>query len=1060
MKVSTSWSYLLLIFPLAIPEGMRADLAVEQVTTALPGRPLPIGGSGDSGGAVLSSDGRYVVFVSAAQNLLPRGIKGGHLNIYVRDRQTGTINLVSMSADGAASGDGDSFLPTISSDGRYVAFESQAQNLVTNATSGAGDIFLRDWRAGQTTLISINQSGTGGGNGASHNPSISADGRYIGFESVATNLVASPTHGVGDIFIRDTIAEVTALASGGSAGSVAGQGGLSRNVSISADGGYALFEMVSSSPSLSGFVMRDLLKGTNFSPILDVNGKIPAGSGRIDQVLMSSDGAFLVFRSSFTDLVTDIVKPGLSSALYWRDIYAGINVLIAAPRTGATGDLGQVAMSPNGRFVVFTHTNQVIWWDALSRASSLVSVNLEGRPVAGACGGAAVSNDGQTVAFVSNAPDLAPQAPTGSFQVYLRDMQVGITRLASSTFDGTSGSRADCLYPVLSADGGVVAFEALGSDLVPNDTNHATDLFVRDLSRDSVELISARDTATISVLADYGGSLAPNGLTSDARFLLFTSSSGELVPNDTNEVADVFLRDLVRGTNLLVSVNQAGTGPGNSASCMASMSTDARFVLFVSRATDLVSPTEDTNQTDNVYVRDMVNQRTTLVSVNAAGTAAAGVNSEIPPVLSADGRWVAFMSQAVGVSAPGSPNANSLILRDWQAGTTAQIASQSYNASPVIPYAITPGPIVWYSDFLTGNRLNRYDTIARTNILVASSFYGVPAISSDGQKAAFWTGAIGSTFQLRAYDVQSQKSTTLLTIPYRSLLSSALRLTFSLDGRYLAFAAPRSVLTDAPNGFTYNVFVQNIQQPGNLALASVNLQGTDGGDGASDQPRLSADGRFVVFQSQATDLVSGNVQGRSDIYLRDLELGVTRLISLHQAAAQGGDGWCLAPTVSSDGRTVAFTSSADDLVSGDFNHHLDPFVAVLPLPDSADTDHDGLPDDWELYYFGNLTHEGTTDSDGDGASDWAEFVAGTNPVQQNSVLHLNVLAPSPSKGPMLTWPASALRTYQVQYKKSLADPMWAELPGAIFGSGPGRLSLEDTNALAGQQRFYRVQATR
>jgi len=149
----------------------------------------------------ISADGRYVVFESDASNLVP-GDTNGRYDIFLRDRQTGTTTRLNVSSTGTQ-GNGVSGRPSISADGRYVAFNSDASNLVPGDTNGRNDIFLRDRQTGTTTRLSVSSTGVQG-DGHSYDPFISADGRYVAFNSHATTLVPGDTNGKQDIFLAAT----------------------------------------------------------------------------------------------------------------------------------------------------------------------------------------------------------------------------------------------------------------------------------------------------------------------------------------------------------------------------------------------------------------------------------------------------------------------------------------------------------------------------------------------------------------------------------------------------------------------------------------------------------------------------------------------------------------------------------------------------------------------------------------------------------------------------------------------------------------------------------------
>ena len=164
----------------------------------------------------ISADGRYVAFYSYASNLVS-GDTNGVYDVFVHDRQSGQTTRVSVASDGAQGNNGSYYDPSISADGRYVAFDSSASNLVSGDTNGARDVFVHDRQGGGTTRVSVASDGAQGGTG-SWNPSISADGRYVAFYSGASNLVSGDTNGTDDVFVHD------------------GQTGQTTRISVASDG--------------------------------------------------------------------------------------------------------------------------------------------------------------------------------------------------------------------------------------------------------------------------------------------------------------------------------------------------------------------------------------------------------------------------------------------------------------------------------------------------------------------------------------------------------------------------------------------------------------------------------------------------------------------------------------------------------------------------------------------------------------------------------------------------------------------------------------------------------
>jgi Tol biopolymer transport system component len=313
-------------------------------------------------------------------------------------------------------------------------------------------------------------------------------------------------------------------------------------------------------------------------------------------------------------------------------------------------------MSADGRVVAFTsgasdlvtHDNNgnydVFVRDLQTGITTLVSRNYAGTGSGnGYSGSPKLSADGRFLAFSSGAGDLVLNDGNATIDLFVRDLQTGITALVSRNYTGTgSGNSHSYASGAISADGHVVAFHSDASDLVANDNNGALDLFVRNLQTGTTTLVSVNQTGTGS--GNIGASTKV-ALSADGRLVAFQSYSSDLVANDNNEAIDVFIRDLQTGTTRLISVNQSGTGSGIGGGewSRLSFSADGRFLAFSSGAGDLVA--NDTNFTEDVFVRDLQTGKTTLMSVNLLGKDSGDYNSN-EAVLSADGRFVLFSSRA------------------------------------------------------------------------------------------------------------------------------------------------------------------------------------------------------------------------------------------------------------------------------------------------------------------------------------------------------------------------------------------------------------------------------
>jgi Tol biopolymer transport system component len=314
-------------------------------------------------------DVRYVVFVSYATNLAPGDTNGPYpdgLDVFVRDRVAGTTERVSVGT-GGTQGNDHSYSPSISADGRWVAFASDASNLVPGDTNATGDVFLRDRVAGTTQRVSVGPGGAQG-NGASAITSISADGRYLAYTSNASNLVAGDTNGKRDVFVHDRVTGATERVSLGSAG-LQGSGDCFLG-EISPDGRFVAFasvapDLVTGDANGSGDVfLRDRVAGT--TELVSVSTAGTQGGGESRSPSLTSDGRYVAFYSDAPDLV-----PGDTNGerdVFLRDRLSGTTERVSVDSGGVQGaeDSGVYgpAVSGDGRFVAFDTRNSFVEVDS------------------------------------------------------------------------------------------------------------------------------------------------------------------------------------------------------------------------------------------------------------------------------------------------------------------------------------------------------------------------------------------------------------------------------------------------------------------------------------------------------------------------------------------------------------------------------------------------------------------------------------------------------------------------------------------------------------------------
>jgi len=993
---------------IAFPAAASFIQLVSQHDSSLP----PVaGGGGSSQMPIASHDGRYVLFASTANNLtlLSNGAPMPVatmpcLNVYLRDCASNTTMLVSVNLTGTGGGNSDSLPVGISANGQYVLFESAASNLVVNDTNNAKDIFVRDLVNCTTALVSVNTNGWSG-SGASHDPAMTPDGRYVAFVSAASDLVPGDTNGIPDIFVRDLQAQTTTLVSVGAISSSSVSS--SESPEITPDGRYVGFystatNLVPGVTTTGEICLRDLTSGTTTWVSAAAYAIFQSLTGGTNEVScnfgLSADGQFVGFETCSNP------PSGSGSGIILRyNVQTAATDLVysnAAVFVENFANVHNLAMTPDGRFIAFVAnvgsnslTNTAIYlWDAQTGSNTLVSPdqNTAG-PAIGICDSPVVSTNGQFVAFLCSGTNLVPNPLSGQYHLYLRDTQAGTTALLDVDTNGMGAGVNAATVPSLSDDGGVVAFDAPDGNLVANDHNRDNDIFVRQLAAQTTEMVSDHDPSLPSVTPSGGASaLTASSVSADGRYLAFFSDADNVTPNDMNGCRDVFVRDLMTGTNIPVSLNTNGV-TGDGISTDPSISGDGRYVAFTSSADDLVP--NDTNNAQDVFVRDVRSGTTTLVSVSTNGVNCGNGNS-FSPTISANGRYVLFHSRAsnlvVGSDGRGYEN---LFFRDLQNG---------------IAYVLTSGGIYGYAATMTPDGQNIAfcgsppgipvqrvyiwnSALAKLTYTNASSSAFVLALSPDGLKLAYLQG--GAPVTLYAADAIS--NITRVVQPYGTFLSPSLGLQFSGDGRFLTYAMASNSIPWP----TQNVYLYDFQAGTNL-LISQNPNTLLPASGSSDSPTISADGRFIAYRSAATDLVAGSTNGVPQLIVYDRLSDTTILLSTSATGIASGDNRPLTPVFSGNSRTLVFASWASNLAADDFNHFSDLFA----------------------YAF----------------------------------FYLDITLGAPGQGPTLSWPYVPGYNYQVQYKNNLSDSTWQPIGGTVNNNG-NQASLTDPTALSGQ-RFYRVVA--
>jgi Tol biopolymer transport system component len=825
-------------------------------------------GGGHSGAPAISADGRFVAFDSPARNLVA-GDMNEDWDVFVHDMQTGRTERVSTGNKGQE-GDRGSWMPVLSPDGRFILFSSHATNFVDDDKNKNRDVFLVDLQTKQLERVSVSTEGKEGPS-SSWMPSVSSDGRFVAFYSYSDALIPSDKNGFGDILLCDRQQNTTTLISQGFNGQAA--------------------------------------DGESACPVI------------------TADGRYIAYSSFASNLVERDKNNGSDIFLYDRTTGRTELVSIAADGTQGNHSSYAPSISDDGRYVVFysyasnlvagdkNNEPDVFVRDRLANKTEMVSITSTRGQANGMSVQPAISANGRFVAFASLASNMVPGDLNGAFDVFVHDRQKHATICVSITPAGKTGNERS-LQPAINADGSKVAFESFADNLVAGDRNGQADVFVRDLKKGKTLRVSvASDGSEALGLTAASGS--PQA-TADGRYVVFDSRANTLVLNDTlsanpgaakaglfarkamEELArpikgkvenwsDIFLHDRTTKETKRVSVNSDGV-QANWDSWFPSISGDGSIVSFTTRASNLVP--EDVNDRRDVYAYDIKARKPELISVADDGSL--GNDDSWYSSVSWDGRYVAFFSHASNLVAGDNNKKADVFIRDRVARKTIPVSVNAKgewgNNHSVRPKMTPDGRYVTFHSMATN--LVEGGTNGKAHIFVFDRTSNViECISASGNRDS-WCPSI------------------------------------SADGRYVTYYSYASNLVPNDSNNDADVIVYDRITKKTMCV-SVSTGGRIG-NRTSWHPSISGDGRFVVFESLASNVVSGDANGASDVFVHDMKTRKTMRVSVNAKGEEGNAG-SRQPFITANGKWIFYESFANNLVQGDTNGEVDVLVVTNPL---------------------------------------------------------------------------------------------------------------------------------
>jgi hypothetical protein len=810
----------------------------------------------DAGG--WSNDGRYYVFATSAA-LVPVDTNGID-DIYLWDERNRSTKLLSYGPDTFTPANDSSQAPRISGDGRFVVFETAATNLIAGDTNAHIDIIRQDVQTGARIRVTPN-----GANGSARGADISTDGRYVSFVSDASNLVAGDANTLPDAFRADL--QTTSIL----------------RVSVSGP-----------APGTEGNNLQSTRRG-------------------VSEAAISGDGQQVAFLTDFTN----------------GDFFAGNSTI--SQRRPFLRNLG------GGGSTSYVST----------QAATLPSVGLS------------ISKDSFPTVVWSTGQALLTPDTNGQIDIYARQLPSGPLQLISSSAGGIVGDNGSGDARI-SADASVVVFSSSAKNLAAGIDYNAVDIYAKTLATGAIRRINVRDgtVATQSTQQfQLAGYPAPNG---DASRISFQSTAIDL--SSTNGALGnrlLFLRAPASQQTRAIARRPIG-GRANAESFNAALSANAGVVAYATAASNLIAGVNDTNGVADVYLSPGARSGSTawLMSRTPGGQAGNGI-SEQPSVSAGTTPRVAFQSDASDLVAGDSNGVTDIFIAD-PTGPLRRVSISSggvqANASSLAPDLSADGERVVFQSNATNlvagastNQAYLHELSGSITTLIsrASGSGGAiantgsfgPRISSNGQVAVFLSDAnnlvSGVTLNAapNAYlrELQAPFTTRIVSVDTAGTATGnggSFEVAVDATGSKVAFVTSASNLLAGDTNNRNDVYVRDMAS-GVLTRASLDPSGnqfTAPALGIS----LSDDGRYVGFMIDRAFGADGGSFGDREAYVRDLQTGMTVRVD-QTTDLNPPNGSAIQLALSGNGAYVALVSRASNLVPGDLNAQADTFLLRNPL---------------------------------------------------------------------------------------------------------------------------------